>query len=175
MPSKLTDGKLLDVKYQEDAIVKGLNILKKHQGVIIADVVGLGKSIIASAIAKNLNLNTIVICPPHLQDQWREYKTATLFPGEIESRGKIEKCLEYERPGENLIIIDEAQSFRNDLTNDYSLLHKLCQGNKVILLSATPFNNKPQDIFNLIKLFQIPTKSSLQNVEKLSDQFKELI
>jgi superfamily II DNA or RNA helicase len=175
MPSKLTDGKLLDVKYQEDAIVKGLNILKKHQGVIIADVVGLGKSIIASAIAKNLNLNTIVICPPHLQDQWREYKTATLFPGEIESRGKIEKCLEYERPGENLIIIDEAQSFRNDLTNDYSLLHKLCQGNKVILLSATPFNNKPQDIFNLIKLFQIPTKSSLQNVENLSDQFKELI
>ena len=175
MPSKLTDGKLLDVKYQEDAIVKGLNILKKHQGVIIADVVGLGKSIIASAIAKNLNLNTIVICPPHLQDQWREYKTATLFPGEIESRGKIEKCLEYERPGENLIIIDEAQSFRNDLTNDYSLLHKLCQGNKVVLLSATPFNNKPQDIFNLIKLFQIPTKSSLQNVENLSDQFKELI
>ena len=175
MPSKLTDGKLLDVKYQEDAIVKGLNILKKHQGVIIADVVGLGKSIIASAIAKNLNLNTIVICPPHLQDQWREYKTATLFPGEIESRGKIEKCLDYERPGENLIIIDEAQSFRNDLTNDYSLLHKLCQGNKVILLSATPFNNKPQDIFNLIKLFQIPTKSSLQNVENLSDQFKELI
>ena len=175
MPSKLTDGKLLDVKYQEDAIVKGLNILKKHQGVIIADVVGLGKSVIASAIAKNLNLNTIVICPPHLQDQWKEYKTATLFPGEIESRGKIEKCLDYERPGENLIIIDEAQSFRNDLTNDYSLLHKLCQGNKVILLSATPFNNKPQDIFNLIKLFQIPTKSSLQNVENLSDQFKELI
>ena len=175
MPSKLTDGKLLDVKYQEDAIVKGLNILKKHQGVIIADVVGLGKSVIASAIAKNLNLNTIVICPPHLQDQWKEYKTSTLFPGEIESRGKIEKCLEYERPGENLIIIDEAQSFRNDLTNDYSLLHKLCQGNKVILLSATPFNNKPQDIFNLIKLFQIPTKSSLQNVDNLSDQFKELI
>ena len=175
MPSKLTDGKLLDVKYQEDAIVKGLNILKKHQGVIIADVVGLGKSVIASAIAKNLNLNTIVICPPHLQDQWKEYKTSTLFPGEIESRGKIEKCLEYERPGENLIIIDEAQSFRNDLTNDYSLLHKLCQGNKVILLSATPFNNKPQDIFNLIKLFQIPTKSSLQNVENLSEQFKELI
>ena len=175
MPSKLTDGKLLDIKYQEDAIVKGLNILKKHQGVIIADVVGLGKSVIASAIAKNLNLNTIVICPPHLQDQWREYKTSTLFPGEIESRGKIEKALSYERPGENLVIIDEAQSFRNDLTNDYSLLHQLCQGNKVVLLSATPFNNKPQDIFNLIKLFQIPTKSSLQNVENLSDQFKELI
>lgn len=175
MPDKLSDGKFLDVKYQEDAIVKGLSILKKHQGVIIADVVGLGKSIIASAIAKNLNLNTIVICPPHLQDQWREYKTATLFPGEIESRGKIEKALDYERPGENLIIIDEAQSFRNDLTNDYSLLHKLCQGNKVILLSATPFNNKPQDIFNLVKLFQIPTKSSLQNIENLSDQFRNLI
>ena len=76
------------------------------------------------------------ICPPHLQDQWRNIKLQHIS-GEIESRGKIEKCLEYERPGENLIIIDEAQSFRNDLTNDYSLLHKLCQGNKVILLSAT--------------------------------------
>ena len=46
-----------------------------------------------------------------MQDQWREYKTATLFPGEIESRGKIEKCLEYERPGENLIIIDDELMF----------------------------------------------------------------
>ena len=113
---------------------------------------GLGKSIIASAIAKNLNLNTIVICLHICKINGENIKLQHLFPGEIESRGKIEKCLEYERPGENLIIIDEAQSFRNDLTNDYSLLHKLCQGNKVILLSATPFNNKPQDIFNLIKI-----------------------
>ena len=54
-PKELSDGRFFNVKYQEDAIVKGINILKKHQGVIIADVVGLGKSIIAMAIAKNLD------------------------------------------------------------------------------------------------------------------------
>ena len=176
MPKELSDGKFLDIKYQEDAILKGLDIINKHQGVIIADVVGLGKSVIASAIAKNLNLNTIIISPPHLVDGWEDYKTITMIQGSVISRGKIEDAFRRERASsENLIIIDEAHSFRNDLTNDYALLHQLCQNNKVILLSATPFNNKPQDIFNMIKLFQIPTKSSLQNVENLSDQFKDLV
>ncbi len=176
MPKELSDGKFLNIKYQEDAIQKGLDILKKHQGVIIADVVGLGKSVIASAIAKNLNLNTIIIAPPHLVEGWEEYKTTTMVQGSVISRGKIEDAFRRERTtSENLIIIDEAHSFRNDLTKDYSLLHKLCQNNKVILLSATPFNNRPQDIFNMIKLFQIPTKSSLQNIENLSEQFKELV
>ena len=59
----------------EDAIVKGLETINKHQGVILADVVGLGKSIIAG-IAKNLDLNTIVICPPHLIKSWEGYLTS---------------------------------------------------------------------------------------------------
>jgi superfamily II DNA or RNA helicase len=176
MPKELSDGRFFNVKYQEDAIVKGINILEKHQGVIIADVVGLGKSIIAMAIAKNLNLNTITICPPHLIDLWEDYLTTALVPKNVVSRGSIENAFRHERKSsENLIIIDEAHTFRNDLTTDYSLLHKLCQNNKVMLLSATPFNNKPQDIFNMIKLFQIPTKSSLQSIENLSEQFKDLV
>ena len=44
-----------------------------------------------------------------------------------------------------------------------------------MLLSATPFNNKPQDTFNMIKLFQIPTRSSIQTIENLSERFKDLI
>ena len=75
----------------------------------------------------------------------------------------------------HLIIIDEAHVFRNDLTTDYTDLHKLCKNNKVVLLSATPFNNKPQDTFNMIKLFQIPTKTSIQSIENLSEEFKQLI
>ena len=51
----------------------------------------------------------------------------------------------------------------------------MCTKNKIILLTATPFNNKPQDIFNMIKLFQIPTKSSLQTIENLSEEFRDLI
>ena len=176
MPREFSSGQLFNVKYQEDAIVKGIDIIKKHQGIIIADVVGLGKSIIASAIAKNLANNTIVICPPHLIDQWEEYMNIAGVPAKVISRGKIQDTFKFERPNDdNTIILDEAHYYRNDLTIDYGDLHKLCAKNKVILLSATPFNNKPQDIFNMIKLFQIPTKSSLQTIENLSDEFKDLI
>jgi len=176
MPKELSSGQFFNVKYQEDAIVKGLNIIQKHQGVIIADVVGLGKSIVASAIAKNLNHNTIVICPPHLIDQWEEYMNIAGVPAKVISRGKIKDTFKFERPrDENTIIIDEAHYYRNDLTIDYADLHMLCAKNKIMLLSATPFNNKPQDIFNMIKLFQIPTKTSLQTIENLSEEFKDLI
>ena len=176
MPREFSSGQLFNVKYQEDAIVKGIDIIKKHQGIIIADVVGLGKSIIASAIAKNLANNTIVVCPPHLIDQWEEYMNIAGVPAKVISRGKIQDTFKFERPNDdNTIILDEAHYYRNDLTIDYGDLHKLCAKNKVILLSATPFNNKPQDIFNMIKLFQIPTKSSLQTIENLSDEFKDLI
>jgi len=176
MPKEFSQGKLYNIKYQEDAILKGLEIIKKHQGVIIADVVGLGKSIIGSAIAKNLELTTIVICPPHLQNAWEDYMNLAQIPSNVVSRGRISEAFKYLKKGrKHLIIIDEAHVFRNDLTTDYTELHKLCKSNKVVLLSATPFNNKPQDTFNMIKLFQIPTKTTIQSIENLSEEFKNLI
>ncbi|UKI46898.1 MAG: SNF2-related protein [Phocaeicola vulgatus] len=74
-----------------------------------------------------------------------------------------------------LIIIEEAHRFRNEYTQDYALLHNLCLGNKVLLLTATPFNNQPADIYALIKLFQIPSRSTLKTVENLGASFKDLI
>ena len=120
MPKDLSSGQFFNVKYQEDAIVKGIDIIKKHQGVIIADVVGLGKSIVASAIAKNLGHNTIVVCPPHLIDQWQEYMNIAGVPAMVISRGKIQDTFRFERPNDdNTIILDEAHYYRNDLTIDY--------------------------------------------------------
>ncbi len=160
MPKEFSQGKLYNIKYQEDAILKGLEIINKHDGVIIADVVGLGKSIIGSALAKNLGLTTIVICPPHLQTAWEDYMNLAQIPSNVVSRGRIPEAFKFiKKDRKHLIIIDEAHVFRNDLTTDYTDLHKLCKNNKVVLLSATPFNNKPQDTFNMIKLFQIPTKT----------------
>ena len=57
---------------------------------------------------------------------------------------------------DSVIIIDEAHRYRNENTEAYGFLHQLCAGNQIIVLSATPFNNRPEDIFSLIKLFQIP-------------------
>jgi len=176
LPSEITDEKFRDLKYQIDAVTRAISILEQHNGVIVADVVGLGKSIIASAIAFNSKLKTIIICPPHLIPQWEEYRSDFWFNARIYSSGKITQALEEnENDEQKLIIIDEAHKYRNENTEDYANLHKLCQKNKVVLLSATPFNNRPQDIFSLIRLFQITAKSTIRTVDNLSYQFRELI
>lgn len=175
LPGEITRGKFIDLKYQVDAVQKAIDILENHHGVIIADVVGLGKSIIASAIAYNLGLKVVIIAPPHLEPQWKDYAFDFDYTAKIYTSGKIEDALFEIGDEPKLIIIDEAHKYRNELTEDYANLHKLCQKNKVILLSATPFNNRPQDVFSMVRLFQIPTHSTIQTVDNLSFQFRELI
>lgn len=179
-PHDITGGRFINLKYQEDAIRMAISTIKKHNGVIISDVVGLGKSIIASTTANNLNLRTIIISPPHLVSQWEDYQEEFGINARVFSRGVINKALDHFNSKSNnakewLIIIDEAHNYRNEYTQDYAALHELCQGNKVMLLTATPFNNQPADIYSMVKLFQIPTKSTLNTVDNLGGKFKELI
>jgi len=179
-PSEITNGKFLNLKYQEDAIRQAITTIDAHNGVIIADVVGLGKSIIGSAVARNLDLKTIIIAPPHLVPQWEDYRNEFSLKAEVFSRGVIDKALDYYREKSDqhikwLVIIDEAHNYRNEYIQDYGMLHELCQGNKVMLLTATPFNNQPSDIYSMLKLFQIPTKSTLNTVNNLGVAFRELI
>lgn len=174
-PGDITGGKFIDLKYQRDAINLGIDRIKKFGGVIIADVVGLGKSIIASAIAYNLGLKTIIIAPPHLKAQWEDYRSDFNFNGFVYTTGKIEEALERHGKDKNLLIIlDEAHKNRNEDTDNYQLLHRLCSGNMVMALSATPFNNDPKDIYALIKLFTTPGQSTIKTVENLSTSFNEL-
>lgn len=179
-PYDITDGRFSNLRYQTDAVLLALKSLQNHHGAIIADVVGLGKSIVASTVARNLRLRTIVISPPHLCRQWEEYKDEFGFTASVFSSGRIESALSHyqqiaKTDEQFLIIIDEAHRYRNEFTQDYALLHNLCMGNKVLLLTATPFNNAPADIYALIKLFQIPSRSTLNTVENVGVAFKKLI
>lgn len=179
-PHDITGGKFFNLKYQTDAVQMALNAIENHDGVIVADVVGLGKSIIGSTVARNMRLKTIIISPPHLKPQWDEYKDEFGFTASVFSSGQIETALNHyrkivDKDEKFLIIIDEAHKYRNEYTQDYANLHNLCLGNKVILLTATPFNNRPEDIYSMLKLFQIPTKSTLRTVDNLGAAFKELI
>ena len=169
-----------ELHYQTDAIRRALATIEQHNGVIISDVVGLGKSIIGSVVAHNLALRTIIVAPPHLVAQWEDYCVDFNYHAKVFSSGKTEAALSYftekSTPAKPwLIIIDEAHKYRNEYTADYNNLHKLCRGNKVMLLSATPFNNRPSDIYSMVKFFQIPLKSTLKNVDNLSLRFNELI
>ncbi|EKD44202.1 MAG: hypothetical protein ACD_71C00215G0009 [uncultured bacterium (gcode 4)] len=176
-PSEITGGKFSSLQYQLDAINFGIDRINKFGGVIIADVVGLGKSIIASAIAHNLGMKTIVIAPPHLEEQWKDYAFDFGFKAQVYSTGSIDKALEKygSSTEEYLIILDEAHKHRNEETDNYVLLHQLCAWNKVMALTATPFNNDPKDIYALIKLFDTPGQSTIRTVENLSMSFRALI
>ncbi|MBU1123969.1 AAA family ATPase [Patescibacteria group bacterium] len=180
-PSKITNEKYIDLEYQIDAIKSVIDKINKYDGVILADVVGLGKSIIASAAAHNLGIKPIIIAPPHLRDQWEDYQSEfKLLGARVYSSGTIADVYKkYKNNNEPLlIIIDEAHRYRNEDTDDYRMLHHICNShaeNKIILLTATPFNNDPKDVFALVKLFQIPGQSTIRSVDNLSLRFRELI
>ena len=170
-------------KYQIDAINQSLSIIKKHGGVIIADVVGLGKSVIASAAARSYGARGIVICPPSiigdrkLKDSgWWGYLEdfgLTNIGWEVWSLGDLEKLNQYIKNNQDIkvIIIDEAHRFRNEDTKSYEFLKNISRGRKVMLLTATPFNNRPSDILSLLKLFIVPKKSTISLEDDLLTRF----
>lgn len=147
-------------KYQIDAIKNGIKGIINFNGVLISDVVGLGKSIVASTIAKNMLLKEkineiIIICPPKIIDSWENYNNEFQINARIFSIGLLDDALEYikNHKAKRLIIIDEAHRFVNSRTYSYSMITEICFGNKVMLLTATPMHNTTSDIFSIIDLF----------------------
>ena len=168
-------------QYQLDAVKQALAIIDNNNGVIIADVVGLGKTIIACAVARELKKRGIVICPPGLigdrnkNSGWKKYaEEFRLRDWEVRSLGELENIAEFVDKHQDIevVIIDEAHRFRNQDTKDYEILKNICRNKIVILLTATPFNNRPGDILSLLKLFITPKKSSITLENNLVDKFK---
>jgi len=193
-PGDLSEDSLVDImkrsgyipyRYQIDAVKQALDILEKNNGVIIADVVGLGKTIIACLAAKKLRKRGIVLCPPGIignrteeRSGWKWYlESFGLFDWEVESIGILDneeaaKSINQLKDLE-VIIIDEAHRFRNEDTKSYEQLKNICRNRQVILLTATPFNNRPGDILSLLKFFVTPKKSILTLENDIVDRFKE--
>lgn len=165
--------------YQIDAVRQALSIIEEYNGVIIADVVGLGKSVIASLIAKNMGKRGMVICPPGLAGDrntgtgwWGYVQDFKLYDWEVNSRGKLPEIAEHINDRDiEVVIVDEAHYFRNQDTADYEALSNICKNRQVILLTATPFNNSPADIFALLKLFLVPGKSGITIEDNLELKF----
>lgn len=173
-----------DYTYQRDAVKQALSIIEHYNGVLIADVVGLGKSVISSIVAKQYGKRGIIICPPGLigddnaKSGWKKYVNdfrLNELSWEVRSSGNLEKIEEYIKENDEIevILIDEAHRFRNQDTKDYETLTNICRGKIVILLTATPFNNSPADIFSLLKLFSIPKQSLLTLDGNLEGEFRD--
>ncbi len=162
--------------YQADAVTDGWLKLQKHGGFFLADVVGLGKTIVAARIAKKFFYHNgfpshlsriLIVTPPAMRENWQD--ALDLFGLDhctrVLNNGSLHKVRDPEKY--DLIIVDEAHKFRNDTAGGYDLLQRLCKTptrqrlpdgsmapKRVILISATPLNNRPDDIRNLVLLFQ---------------------
>lgn len=196
----LLPDKYMRLKYQSDAANQGFAIMMKHNGFILADVVGLGKTIVASMVIKKFiyengtHTKVLVVVPPAIKSGWQ--RTAKDFQLDMHfdyvSIGSLHKVLDennhdFRRPEDyDLVVIDESHKFRNDYTGMYVQLQDICKRprsrpsengdsrKKVILISATPLNNRPQDIENQLYLFQDKRNSSLESIQNLQDYFKKI-
>ncbi|MEJ5266378.1 MAG: helicase-related protein [Bacteroidales bacterium] len=196
----LLPPKYIRLKYQSDAANQGYAIMMKHNGFILADVVGLGKTIIACMVIKKFiyengtHTKVLVVVPPAIEESWRR----TVKDFELDNHftfitlGSLHKILDrnnysYPNPEDiDLIVVDESHKFRNDYTDMYLKLQEICKKprsrpsengdtrKKVILISATPLNNRPQDIENQLYLFQDRRNSTLENIRNLQEYFKPI-
>jgi superfamily II DNA or RNA helicase len=169
-----------ELKYQADAVDAAFSILKQYHGVFLADVVGLGKTYMAAMLALRLDGRCLVIAPPALLDRknpgsWPNVFGDFLVRGYIcESIGKLDALLKRDLSVFKYVFVDESHRFRTDDTIRYDQLAQICRGKGVILVSATPYNNAPQDILSQIGLFQKPRSSDIPNVRNLEQYFGAL-
>ncbi len=130
---------------------------EKRGGAMIGDVVGLGKTITACAIAKmyenTFGSNTLIICPANLQDMWAKYRKQYDLKADIMSMAKpidVDNARYYK-----LIIVDESHNLRNNQGVRYRNIRDLIQKQdcKVLLLTATPYNKQYKDLSSQLRLF----------------------
>jgi superfamily II DNA or RNA helicase len=168
------------LKYQEEAVLNACKVLDEYGGAFLSDVVGLGKTYMSALLAHHLNEPCLVIAPPHLLDEHNPGSWPNVFRefgvrGYLcESLGKMESLLDRDLQKYTLVFIDESHRFRAEDTQSYEMLAQICRGKRVVLVSATPLNNTPEDILSQIKLFQPGKNSLIPNVRNLEAFFGTL-
>ncbi|MFN8436402.1 MAG: helicase-related protein [Cytophagales bacterium] len=196
------------LSYQVDAVNQGFQMLLDHNGFFLADVVGLGKTVVAAMIAKrfliangSLNTKILVVYPPALEKNWKTtFKTFNIDKHcKFITNGRLDKILEgnshdyWPKEEYDLVLVDEAHRYRNHTSTMFANLQRICKsgraneglvkGNKkkVMLISATPLNNRPQDLYYLLLLFQDARQSTLSETNLQSffapiiKEYKEII
>lgn len=168
------------LKYQEEAVLNARKVLDEYGGAFLSDVVGLGKTYMSALLARQLNEPCLVIAPPHLLDEHNPGSWPNVFRefgvrGYLcESLGKLDSLLDRDLEKFKTVFIDESHRFRTEDTQSYEMLAQICRGKRVVLVSATPLNNTPQDILSQIKLFQPGKNSTIPNVRNLEAFFGKM-
>ena len=146
------------LEFQTAAVKIAAHHLNKRGGVLIGDVVGLGKTLMATALARifedDQGLQTLIICPKNLVPMWENYRVQYGLRGKVLSISRAIKELPDMRRFP-LLVIDESHNLRNREGRTYRAIHEYIRENdcKCILLSATPYNKTYKDLSSQIRLF----------------------
>jgi hypothetical protein len=177
--------------FQTDGIFRAKRILEKHNGVLIADAVGLGKTFIGGELIRETvedkRQRALLISPAALRDgTWASFRDRHQLYLECVSYEELandkqlggaysylgQRIRDYE-----LIVVDEAQAFRNPETVRGRALRKLLEGDppkKLVLMSATPVNNSLWDLYYLLNYFvRQDAVFAEQGIRSLKDRFHE--
>ncbi len=147
--------------FQEFAYKKGLQILDRYDGLLVADSVGLGKTWIGKKLLEHygyfLRQNCLVVCPAQLRQMWEAELSSATIPHRVITMEKLgQKDFDpLEFRDYPVVLVDESHNFRNP-NNRYDALSRLTSAGerkKVILLTATPINNGVFDLYNQVSLF----------------------
>jgi Helicase conserved C-terminal domain/PLD-like domain len=144
--------------FQKSAVKIAARHLHRRGGVMIGDVVGLGKTMMATALARifedDLGYETLIICPKNLEPMWERYRTEYGLRGMVMPITKVTKDLPSLKRY-RLVLIDESHNLRNREGRRYKAIAdyiRSCDA-KVILLTATPYNKTKTDLSSQLRLF----------------------
>ncbi len=145
-------------EFQKKAVQIAAHHLNKRGGVLIGDVVGLGKTLMATAVARifeeDYYLETLILCPKNLQQMWED----TRLRYRLHARVMPYSVVQNELPDLQrfrLVVLDESHNLRNPEGQRYHAIHDYIEKNesKCILLSATPYNKTYLDLSSQLALF----------------------
>ncbi|RJQ65739.1 MAG: NgoFVII family restriction endonuclease [Desulfobacteraceae bacterium] len=145
-------------EFQIAAVKIAAHHLNKRGGVVIGDVVGLGKTLMATAIARifedDHGAETLIICPKNLVNMWQDYRLQYRLRAHVLSITQVQQKLPDLRRF-RLVVIDESHNLRNREGSRYRAIAEYISANdsRVILLSATPYNKTYLDLSNQLRLF----------------------
>ena len=146
------------LEFQTAAVKIAAHHVNKRGGVLIGDVVGLGKTLMATALARiledDLGLETLIICPKNLVSMWKDYRDRYRLRARVLSISRVQSQLEDLRRY-RIVLIDESHNLRNREGKRYRAIREYIDKNdsKCILLSATPYNKTYKDLSSQLRLF----------------------
>jgi len=155
--------------FQREGVARMLRILDEHDGVIVADEVGLGKTFMAAEVMRRVTdrdrQRVLIVAPAALKaSMWEPFlerfdmsrRIKVMSYAELRNRWQDDPDLRDELDDNALVVIDEAHNLRNPAAQQTEVVAALLGGphpKKVVLLTATPVNNSLFDLHTLIRFF----------------------